>query len=166
MANASSKKQATANVEALALLHKVSLALNTLYVLSYFFLSRPATIKPFLFLSLPAWIIETMLERMGRPKYAANGSLVNPGENLAQAGLTEAMWDVVYVTFIIDVLAIVVGRNVVWWLYAVIPVYAGYKAFGLASPLLGKGAPAPAAAAETEPQNRRERRRTRQSVKT
>lgn len=65
MANASVKKRAAANSEALKSLHTYAGAINLLYFLSYFLLRRPASLKPFVIMSIPAWIIEYQLERIG-----------------------------------------------------------------------------------------------------
>ncbi|KAK9385493.1 hypothetical protein V1515DRAFT_608251 [Lipomyces mesembrius] len=130
MANASGKKQAQANLTAIKNLHTASAIINAMYILSYLLFRRPRSITSYLILSLPAWIIEYQLDKIGRPKYSQqNGSLVYPGENLSQAGLTEWLWDVVYVTWGCDLLGFLVGRSWVWIFYLVIPVYGTYVAY-------------------------------------
>ncbi|KAK7206672.1 hypothetical protein BZA70DRAFT_288141 [Myxozyma melibiosi] len=130
MANASVKKRAVANAQALKSLHTYAGAINLVYLLSYFVLHRPASLKPFVIFSIPAWIIEYQLERIGRPKFnPANGSLVSAGDDLHQAGLTEWLFDIVYVTLACDILAVIIGRSWVWFLYLVIPLYGSYMAY-------------------------------------
>lgn len=129
MANTSAKKQAVANAHALKIMHFVSLAVNLLFLLSHFLLHRPASLKPYLVCSLPAFLLQFQLERMGRPKYDSKDVLVSAGDDLAQEGLTEWFFDVLYVTWGCAVLAAVTGTNKVWYLYLAIPSYASYKVY-------------------------------------
>ncbi|KAK9465741.1 hypothetical protein V1512DRAFT_265275 [Lipomyces arxii] len=133
MAKAAVKKQVQANLAAIKNLHTISVIVNAVYVLSYVILRRPKSIWSFMILSLPAWIIEYQLDRIGRPRYSLHdGSLVSGGEDLNQAGLTEYLWDIVYVTWACDVLVVLFGRTWLWIFYLSIPVYAvvtGYLSF-------------------------------------
>lgn len=131
MANKSAKKQAIANAQTLKLLHAVSAGVNLFYLAVFFIFKRPGSIKPYLFCSLPAFLLQYQLERMGRPKFDAKGTLVSAGDDLAQAGLTEWFHDVIYLTWICDVLAPITGSNKIWYLYFAIPIYASYKVYTL-----------------------------------
>ncbi|CDO53215.1 hypothetical protein DV495_000230 [Geotrichum candidum] len=139
MANASAKKQAAANTKKLQELHTIAAIINGLYLLAHFVLGRPrgGSIKPYLFCSLPAFLLQYQLERMGRPKYSplqpgsSQQTLVSPGDDLAQAGLTEWFHDVIYVTWGCDILAPIFNTNKVWYLYLLIPLYASYKIYTL-----------------------------------
>ncbi|KAK9479203.1 DUF788-domain-containing protein [Lipomyces japonicus] len=136
MAKASAKKQTQANIQALKNLHLASLIINFFYLISFLFLHRPQQIKPFLIFSLPAWILEYQLEKIGRPKFF-NGQLISPGSDLNQQGLTEYLFDVIYVTWGCDLLAILIGKSWVWSLYLVIPSYGSYAVYtGFIQPLL------------------------------
>lgn len=53
---------------------------------------------------------------MGSPKTTANGTLLSAGDDLSQAGLTQYMMDVVFVTWASQIFACVWGKA--WWLYA------------------------------------------------
>lgn len=145
MANASAKKQAASNTKKLQELHTIAVVINVLYLLAHFGLGRPrnSSIKPYLFCSLPAFLLQYQLERMGRPKYApvqpgsTQRTLVNPGDDLGQAGLTEWFHDIIYLTWGCDILAPIFNTNKVWYLYLLIPLYASYKIYGLV--FSGKG---------------------------
>ena len=41
------------------------------------------------------------------------------------------MFDTMYITWIIDILMIVLGTNKVWWLYSIIPGFAIFKVVGI-----------------------------------
>lgn len=81
-------------------------------------------------LSLPALAIEFYLEKLGRPRSKANGELISPGEDMAAAGLTEYLWDIVHATWIVLVLVGAFGEWA-WWVGLVVPLYAAYLAWGL-----------------------------------
>ena len=78
-------------------------------------------------LSLPAWVIEFWLEKIGRPTYGENGELRKSGEDLEAKGLTEFMWDLLYWTWACIAAAAMVGDKA-WWMYAVVPLYSIWMA--------------------------------------
>lgn len=87
----------------------------------------------FVLLILPALTIEFWFERVGRPSYTqtSNGQeLHKAGEDLEAKGLTEWMWDVVYYTWGVTVVAALVG-NWAWWLYVCSFWTATISCFGL-----------------------------------
>lgn len=145
MANASAKKQATANVEALKTLHLTSLGINVLVLLSHFIFQRPQSIKPYAVFTTFALFLQFQIERMGRPKYdrsrvqagtASVPTLISPGDDLSSPGLIEWIHDGIYVTWICDILSIALSSNKVWYLFLAIPVYATYRVYNLVA---GKG---------------------------
>ncbi len=74
---------------------------------------------------------EYILETTGRPKYdVTNKSLKNAGEDLAAPGLTEYMFDIIWVTWASLIAVIAVG-NWGWVVWTVVPVYGAYKGYGL-----------------------------------
>lgn len=81
-------------------------------------------------LSIPSLAIEFYLDKAGRPRHNASGELVSPGEDLAAAGVTEYLWDIVYSTWIVLGLVGVLGEWA-WWVGLVVPLYAAYLAWGL-----------------------------------
>lgn len=129
MANAAAKKQAVSNVQALKTLHAISAVVNSLFIVSYFVLHRPNSIKPYIFLSLPAFFLEYQLERIGRPRYDTKGSLISSGDDLSQEGLTEWFHDIIYVTWGCVVVVILTGSNKAWYFYSSIPGYVVYKVY-------------------------------------
>ncbi|QPG74310.1 hypothetical protein FOA43_001637 [Brettanomyces nanus] len=136
MAGQAEKKQAQNNLLVLKEIHIISLIVNLVSLLCLIIFRRPGNYKPYLLLSIPGWLCEYILERIGRPKYETDSVsgypvLVRAGEDLRQVGLTEYMFDVFYLTQGSDILMCLFGSNKVWWLLALVPVYAAYKIFGL-----------------------------------
>lgn len=98
------------------------------------------------------------LESMATPTYGASGEIISGGEDLSASGLIGYMFDVIYigeswgclVVFLCDsrklntfrsltglfVTVAVILSNRFWWTYALIPIYAGYKAFTSGMPML------------------------------
>lgn len=142
MAGASEKKRAIRNIETLFSVHKLSLIVNAVCILCLFLLKRPSFGKKWYFIySVPAWGCQYVVERTGRPTYEIDGEgrrvLVRAGEDLQQPGLTEYMFDVIYLTLGIDVLMCVFGSMKVYYLLLLIPGYAAWRLRGVASMVLG-----------------------------
>ncbi|KZW03947.1 DUF788-domain-containing protein [Exidia glandulosa HHB12029] len=140
MANASAKKTAAQNEASLRQLRTRTLAVYALAVALRFLLKR--TTKGGLILAastaLPSLAIYRFLVSIGTPRRDARGELISPGDDLEAGGLTEYAWDVVYVTWICQLGSAALGEWF-WYLYLVIPVYAVYKLWGFAGPMLGFG---------------------------
>lgn len=137
MAQKARKDRAKSNISALSNLHIGTLTLNILFLLSNFVWRRRSLLLYTLF-SVPSIVCEFILERTGRPSYA-NGSLKSAGEDLAAEGLTEYMFDVIWVTWGCLVAVILFG-NWGWLLWAVVPAYGavkGYSLLGLAKGVMG-----------------------------
>lgn len=107
--------------------HLISLGNNVFFLLMRLLVYRAAYTRKTLLLwvlaSLPAWIVECWLERIGRPTYAEHGELKRSGEDLEAKGLTEFMWDVIYWTWACTAAGAMVGDKA-WWMYAVVPLYS------------------------------------------
>lgn len=130
MAQKAKKDRAKSNAAALNNLHIGAAAVNGLFLAWHFFV-RSRSLLTFVLLSLPSFICQFALERSGRPKFdPATGALRSSGEDLAASGLTEYMWDVVWVTWACQILVILFG-NWFWLLWAVVPAYGAYKGYGL-----------------------------------
>lgn len=132
MAGASQKKQAVNNVNVLRQIGIIAGVVNALSLIAIFIFRRPSSVKTFLVFSIPGWVCHYILESVGRPKFS-EGKLVSAGQDLEQSGLTEYMFDIVYVTLLEDILMILFGSNKVWWLYTMIPAFAAYKVKGIFS---------------------------------
>lgn len=144
MAQKARKDRARANAAALKNLHLGSAIVNGLFLLAVLLLRRPRSLWLFALLSLPGWCCELVLERSGRPRYDASkgGSLVASGEDLAAEGLTEYMFDVVWVTWACAACVLLFGDKA-WFLWLVVPAYGGWKGYGLfgaARGMMGGGA--------------------------
>ena len=130
MAQKAKKDQAKANAATLKQLHICALTANGLFLAFNLFIRR-RSIPAYILLSIPAFIAEFILERSGRPKYDPNTkALRNAGEDLAAPGLTEYLFDVVWITWI-SLVAVMVFGNWGWVIYSVVPLFAIYKGYGL-----------------------------------
>lgn len=163
MAQKAKKDRAKSNAASLNSLHTGSLVVHVLFLLSHF-VFRSRSLFVYGLLSVPSFICEYILEASGRPKYdAATGALKTSGEDLAAAGLTEYMFDVIWVTWA-SIVSVILFGNWGWILFAVVPAYGAYMAYGLLG--MGKNAlsqmqgagNAGTAAAPPQGNNRRARR--------
>ncbi|KAJ3941668.1 uncharacterized protein N0V96_008382 [Colletotrichum fioriniae] len=140
MAQKAKKDRAKSNATTLNNLHIGSAVVNVAFLIFYF-IFKSRSLFWFILLSAPALICE-----------------YTSGEDLAAAGLTEYMFDVVWVTWASVVLVILFG-NWGWFLWLAVPAYGAYAGYGL----LGAGKRmAQMGAANSEepapPANRRQRR--------
>ena len=130
MAQKAKKDRAKANTSALNSLHIGSLTLNLLFVL-FSLLLRRRSLLAYTLLSLPSFIAQYILETSGRPKYdPQTKALKSAGEDLAAAGLTEYMFDIIWVTWGCLVIVMLLG-NWGWLVWGVVPIYGLYKGYGL-----------------------------------
>ncbi len=161
MAQKAKKDRAKSNAAALNNLHIGALVVNGAFLLfRYFFKKRSLLL--YLLLSIPSFLCQLTLERSGRPKYdAVTGALKSAGEDLAAPGLTEYMFDVIWVTWGTVVLVTLFG-NKFWLLWAIVPAYGAYKGYNLLGATRQmaamQGVDDVAAAAAPAPGNRKQRR--------
>lgn len=162
MAQKARKDKAKANVEALKNLHLGTLIVNTLFVLSNLLLKRRSLLL-YVLLSIPAFVCEYILESTGRPKYdPETKALRTAGEDLSAPGLTEYMWDTIWVTWA-TVVAVIFFGNFGWLLWAAVPIFAVVKGWGLFSAAKGMAGglqqqPDAGAAPPQQAGNRKQRR--------
>jgi len=129
MAQKAKKDRARANAAALYNLHVGAAVVNGFFLLfGYLFKSRSLIL--YLAVSLPSLLCQLTLERSGRPKYDDANNLKTAGEDLAAQGLTEYMFDVIWVTWAATVLVALFG-NKFWLLWAIVPAFGAYKGFNL-----------------------------------
>lgn len=170
MASQSSKKTAQSNAKTLKELHTISVTVNLLALFCIFVFRRPASLWPYVILSLPGLACQYVLEISGRPKYVNNAGqskLVKSGDDIKGPGLFEYMFDAVYITWLCDVLMVVFGSNKVWWLYVVIPGFIAYKVTFLVKSFFGKLTPKPSSASvEAEPTISKRKAKQEQRQKT
>lgn len=110
MAKKSQKSRAQRNISTLNTLHLSSLGFNLLF-LTWNFLpfTKSRSLLAYTILSIPAFIAEFVIERSGRP-VVVNGALKSSGEDLAAEGLTEYLFDIVWVTWGCLVAVLVLGN--------------------------------------------------------
>ncbi|KAI0167491.1 Histone H4 [Pestalotiopsis sp. IQ-011] len=132
MAQKARKDRAKSNAEALKNLHLGTLIVNTLFVLSNL-LFRRRSLLYYIILSIPAFVCEYILESTGRPKYdPTTKALRTAGEDLNAPGLTEYMWDTIWVTWA-TVITVILFGNGGWLLWLAVPVFAVIKGWGFLS---------------------------------
>mmetsp|Transcript_6505 Transcript_6505/g.8156 ORF Transcript_6505/g.8156 Transcript_6505/m.8156 type:complete len:178 (+) Transcript_6505:9505-10038(+) len=136
MASQSTKKLAAANTEILNQTHLIAVIINLLVIVILVVFKRPKSFIPYLIFSFPAFLCQFIIEQSARPVYvedklSGQRKLIKAGEDVKHEGLYEYMFDTMYITWIIDVLMIVLGTNKVWWLYTIIPGFAIFKIVGL-----------------------------------
>lgn len=150
MANAAAKKLAQANSLALKQLHVTSVVVFSLSLALNWILQRRLT--RFVVLSLPALLTEYIVETTCRPRYSG-GQLVNTGQDAAQGGITEYLFDVIYLTWICAILSVFLGPKA-WYLYLLAPLFTIYKVWGLlqAGKKLFKGPEQEGTDKESQPQ--------------
>jgi len=130
MAQKAKKDRAKANISTLNTLHITALVLNVAFIL-FSILIRRRSFLTYTTLSLPSLVAEFILETTGRPKYdATTKGLKSAGEDLAAEGLTEYMFDVIWVTWA-SLVAVVVFGNWGWLVWGVVPVFGVWKGWGL-----------------------------------
>ncbi|KAH6662852.1 hypothetical protein B0J14DRAFT_282801 [Halenospora varia] len=162
MAQKAKKDRAKSNISTLNNLHIGTLTINGLFIL-FNLLFRRRSLVAYLILSIPCFVAEYILETTGRPKYDANTkALKNAGEDLAAEGLTEYMFDIIWVTWA-SLISVMLFGNWGWLLWAVVPVYGLYKGYGLlgmARGMMGGGNPGGQMPEEqmAAPGNRKQRR--------
>lgn len=131
MAQKAKKDRAKGNAAALNNLHTGSLVVNALFLISHFVLRRTRSLPVFGLLSAPAFVCEYVLEVSGRPQYdPATKALKSSGEDLSAQGLTEYMFDVIWVTWASEILVVIFG-NWAWLLWCTVPAYGLYMGSGL-----------------------------------
>lgn len=168
-----SKSLARTNLATLKRTHLTTLCLHALFIL-YRLVFRRGSVTKYILLSLPALAIELYLDKLGRPVYSkassssSPGELLRPGEDLAAAGVTEYLWDVVYVTWIVLGLVGIAGEWA-WWVGLIVPLYGAYLAWGLYKgftggsvpgmpQMMGEGAAAAAEGGEAGSKSRRQQK--------
>lgn len=131
MAQKAKKDRAKSNAAALSSLHLGTLIVHVLFLASHFVLRRQRSLVTYGLLATPSLICEYVLEASGRPKYdTATGSLRSSGEDLSAQGLTEYMFDVIWVTWA-SLVSVILFGNWGWLLWAILPAYGLYLGSGL-----------------------------------
>lgn len=132
MAQKAKKDRAKANTAALNNLHIGSAIVHVAFLATHFLLfRRRSSLVLYGVLSAPSLICEYVLESTGRPRYdPATKALKTSGEDMAAPGLTEYMFDVIWVTWA-SVVAVMAFGSWGWLLWAVVPAYGLYMGSGL-----------------------------------
>ncbi|KAL2017307.1 hypothetical protein VTK56DRAFT_2330 [Thermocarpiscus australiensis] len=154
MAQKARKDRAKSNAAALNNLHIGSLIVNGIFLLLHL-LFRSRSLLLWFILSLPSFICQFTLEKTGRPSYdTTTKALKSAGEDLSAPGLTEYMFDVIWVTWASAILVALFG-NWAWFLWGVVPAYGAYKGFSM----MGAARQMAQMGANTAPAGNRKQRR-------
>lgn len=122
MAQKSLKSRAQRNISTLNTLHLSSAIINLLFLLWNFLpFTKSRSLISYFILSIPSFVAEFVLERSGRPVFV-NGAMKSSGEDLAAQGLTEYLFDIVWVTWACLGAVLVVG-NWGWLLWVSFGVF-------------------------------------------
>ncbi|CEP12482.1 hypothetical protein [Parasitella parasitica] len=142
MANASSKKIASTNKQAINNLTNGLLIVNAVYFLwRVVYHWSSFTFTQFLLYATTGgltFLFYRILVSSGTPSYAADGSLIGSGDDLNSEGLTAYMFDIIYVTWFVHITTAFIS-NKFWMVYLVIPGYAAYKLIPMALSYFGRG---------------------------
>ncbi|KAI5283406.1 hypothetical protein KEM52_003383 [Ascosphaera acerosa] len=128
MRQKAAKSIAARNASVLKQTHLTTLCLHGIFLFFTFVLGRPHSMLRYAALSSPTVLIGGYLERIGRPRYAENGALRTPGDDLYAEGAMTWLWDVLYWTWGCMGMVLVLGDQL-WWLWAVVPVYTVYALY-------------------------------------
>lgn len=145
MASQSGKKLATSNAQTLQELHVISLVINLVVFASITLFGRPARKWPYFVFSIPAFGSQIILEKSGRPKYSMDSisgqvRLLRSGDDIKGPGLFEYMFDCIYVTWVCDLLMVLLGSNKVWFMTLIIPAFLAFKILSFTKSFKGTGA--------------------------
>ncbi len=130
MAQKAKKDRAKANITTLNNLHSGTATLNAIFILFHLIVKRRSLLA-WAILSVPSLVAEYILETTGRPKYDATTKVLkSAGEDLAAPGLTEYMFDIIWVTWLC-LIAVITFGNWGWIVWGAVPAYGLYKGYGL-----------------------------------
>lgn len=142
MAGKASKKQVQANLTVLKRLYTILVPIIGLAFLRLLF-SNPNSGKfstwfRFVLSHIPLAGCVYVLDTSGRPRFDSKGKIVKEGMDLSQpGGLTEYMFDLVYLSLFGDIGRIVFNTNKFWYVLVLIPIFAGWKLYNLKNQLMG-----------------------------
>ncbi|KAJ3680485.1 hypothetical protein LUZ60_016763 [Juncus effusus] len=141
MANQGAKKRKEENKKHMATLLRVILASNAIYVIVRMMIMYSSfTWKHWMGLGLTSaayFFPYKQLASMAKPSFSDDGELLDGGYDMSTTGICGYLHDVIYITAFVQIMSIVSDKF--WWTYIVIPVFGGYKAFGLIKGLFFSG---------------------------
>ncbi|XP_072962407.1 uncharacterized protein [Typha angustifolia] len=133
MANQGAKKRKEENKKHMAMLLRIIIGCNVIYVL----------VRMLIFHSTFTWkhwigLLVTsaaygfpykQLASMAKPSYSDDGELLDGGYDMSTGGVCGYLHDVIYITSFVQLMSIFSGKF--WWTYLVIPAFGAYKISGL-----------------------------------
>jgi hypothetical protein len=124
-ANAAQKKLAASNAQTLRTHRYAFLAVNITFIVVRLLLRRSSStwtlyILYLLSFATAGWL-QYQLESVGTPKFDDKGGVLKTGDDLGQSGFTEYMFDVIYLTWGIQLL-VAFTTTYAWWLYLLVLV--------------------------------------------
>ncbi|KAH7916775.1 hypothetical protein BJ138DRAFT_1139120 [Hygrophoropsis aurantiaca] len=155
MAKGAAKRIAGQNEQTIKML-KMGMLVPTVLSLLLRLLFRRGSLPPstgslviYVLTYFPALFLSQYLQKMGTSRRdPTTGTLISSGEDLSQPGVTEWCFDILYVTWACQIGSGAFGEWF-WWLYLIIPLYAGFKVWtNLISPMMGRSSAAGAGSDE------------------
>ncbi|KAI9294381.1 DUF788-domain-containing protein [Neoconidiobolus thromboides FSU 785] len=127
MANLQKKKIIQKNEQLLTQLQKIFLGVNAYFIIIRLLFQYSSltfyNLLAYIFTVGLSWLIYFQLIKLAKP--TLNGAqIVNPGEDLSSKGLISYMFDILYITWFIQVTTTI--SNYFWYVYLLIPGYGAY----------------------------------------
>lgn len=141
MANQGAKKRKEENSRHMKNLLRLIIACNVIYLLVRAGIFH-STFKwkhwVGLILTCFAYIIPyQQLASMAKPAYTDDGELLDGGFDMSTGGACGYLHDIIYITSFVQLTSIISDKF--WYIYLVIPAFAGYKIWGLVKGFLFQG---------------------------
>ncbi|XP_057967813.1 uncharacterized protein LOC131157571 [Malania oleifera] len=141
MANQGAKKRKEENTRHMAMLLRLIIACNIIYVVVRLLIFHSTfTWKHWVGLfamSLAYGFPYQQLANMANPTYAADGELLDGGFDMSTGGVCGYLHDVIYITSFVQLMSIISDKF--WYTYLVIPAFGAYKFSGLIKGFLPQG---------------------------
>ncbi|KAF5752113.1 hypothetical protein HS088_TW01G00020 [Tripterygium wilfordii] len=132
MANQGAKKRKEENTRHMAMLLRLIIACNVIYVLVRMLIFHSTiTWKHWVGLVLTSVAYAMpyqQLSAMAKPTYDDDGNLLDGGFDMSTGGICGYLHDIIYITSFVQVMSIISGKF--WYTVLVIPAFAAYKSFG------------------------------------
>ena len=133
MAAQGSKKLAESNKKVIKETLTLSAVIYAALLVCVVVLKRPSSPKPFILLQLPVAFFLYSIYMTGWPLYYPSKSnpkqmkLVRAGDDLKTHWLMQYYFDIIYITWFLDILVIVFNNNRIFYIYGIIPAFVTYR---------------------------------------
>jgi hypothetical protein len=128
-----SKKLADSNKKVIKDTFTVATVIYSVLLVCVGVLKRPSPAKPFILIQLPVVFFLYSIYMTGWPTYYPSQSnpkqmkLVRAGDDLKTHWLMQYYFDIIYITWFLDILVVVFNNNKIFYVYGIIPAFVAYK---------------------------------------